>query len=316
MLLRVRDPSCRPQHLKVKQTTNTIIMVSPTEFCANPEAGEDNFFIETVASVDRQAVQAEAGALRALLIRSGVNVIEIDPSALPAPPEAPDGCFPNNWLMFVDGRPILCPMKAKSRRRERTMWPYIANMLRELDADSVIDLSSWEEDGLFLEGTGSLVLDRVNRIAFAAISERTHLIAAERVTDLLNYQLVAFVARDPSGRPIYHTNVLMSIGTKFAVVCSETIAIESASKVRKLLGDYREVIEITWDQVTRYCGNVLELSTGSGSVVAMSRTANQAFSGDQLDSFSRCGAEPICADITTIERVAGGSVRCMLAEVF
>lgn len=294
------------------QTTDCVVMIAPTEFATNPEASEDNYFADSNAAFEKSAVVKEAAALRDALVDAGVKVIEIDPTTLPQPPNAPDGSFPNNWLMFVDGKPILCPMRAVSRRRERAMWPSIAMRLK-VDPSDVIDLTGWEREGHFLEGTGSLVLDRENLTAFAAISERTSLVAAERVADLLGYRLVAFDARDPQGRPIYHTNVLMSIGTRFALFCPEVISPQALPQVRNLLMDSREIIEVSWSQVLQYCGNVLELS---GGVVAMSETAFEAFEEKHLQAFKRCGVEPVYADISTIERVAGGSVRCMLAEVF
>lgn len=289
-------------------------MITPTEFVANPESSVDNYFADTSFAFEKDAVVKEAAALRDALVGDGVKVIEIDPAALPQPPQAPDGCFPNNWVMFVDGKPVLCPMKAVSRRRERAMWPHIAERLSDAGyRGEVIDLAGMELEGQFLEGTGSLVLDRVNRIAFAALSERTSIVAAERAADLLGYRLVAFAATDAQSRPVYHTNVLMSIGSEFSVLCPAAVSPESRDYVRGLLREYREVIEISWDQVLLYCGNVLEVS---GGFVAMSKTAFQAFDEKQLQAFGRCKAEPLVADISTIERVAGGSVRCMLAEVF
>lgn len=296
------------------QTTDTVIMIAPTEFRANSDACADNYFADAEAAFDRIAVLNEAGSLKTTLTAANIKVIEFDPAALPNPPNAPDGCFPNNWLMFVDGKAILCPMKSASRRSERLMWPFISERLQQTRV--VSDLTSWESEGLFLEGTGSLVLDRVNRIAFAALSERTILAAAERVADLLDYQLVAFDARDPQGRAIYHTNVLMSIGSEFAVLCSEVISPVEEQTVRNQLSKYREIVDITWNQVLRYCGNVLELSAGDSAIVAMSKTAYEGFTQEQLERFRAFGAEPVFADVSTIERVAGGSVRCMLAEVF
>jgi hypothetical protein len=301
-----------------KQTTNTVILVAPTEFESNPEACADNHFADSAADFEKTAILREASQLKNALAAAGVNVIEIDPSVMAQSPNAPDGCFPNNWLMFVEGKPFLCPMKATSRRRERLMWPEIESRLRgeHLQFENATDLSEWEKEERFLEGTGSLVLDRVNRVAFAALSERTSLIAAKRATKLLGYQLVAFEARDPQGRAVYHTNVVMAIGSEFAVFCPEALEHEAATHVREMLSTHREVIEITWDQVLHYCGNVLELSTANGGIVAMSSTAYDALTADQLSAFKRCGAEPVYADISNIERVAGGSVRCMLAEVF
>jgi hypothetical protein len=301
-----------------KQTTDTVILVAPTEFEANPEACADNHFADPAAAFEKEAILREASQLKNALTAAGVDVIEIDPTEMSPPPNAPDGCFPNNWLMFVDGKQVLCPMKATSRRCERLMWLEIERRLRgeHFQFEEVIDLSEWEQQEHFLEGTGSLVLDRVNRIAFAALSERTSLIAAKRATELLGYNLVAFEARDPQGRAVYHTNVLMAIGSEFAVFCPEALEPEVASHVREMLSAHREVIEITWDQVLHFCGNVLELSTASGGIVGMSKTAYDAFTADQLSAFKRCGAEPVYADISTIEHVAGGSVRCMLAEVF
>jgi hypothetical protein len=210
-------------------------------------------------------------------------------------------------------------MKVASRRRERALWPHIEKLLKAegFKFGSPIDLSPCEEVDQFLEGTGSLVLDRVDRIAYAALSERSELSAAEYATQLLGFRLVAFRACDPQARPVYHTNVLLSIGTKFAVICTEAIKNEDHGEVLDLISKSHRIIEISWKQALQYCGNILELDTQNNTaIVAMSETAYSAFSDEQLGTLSDCEVTPIYADISTIERVAGGSVRCMLAEVF
>lgn len=306
--------SVDPVDARLSQTTNTVIMVTPSEFDANPEAGADNHFSNPATDFDKEKVLQEAARLRDALRSAGVRVIEIDPTLISPRPKAPDACFPNNWLMFVDGIPVLCPMKAVSRRRERAMWPHIRERLigEGLSFGEAVDLSAWEDEGLFLEGTGSLVLDRVNQIAYAALSERTSRAAAERFAEMFGYRLFAFEAADPQGRAIYHTNVILSIGTEFAVLCPEAIHADSLPHLQEELSASRTVVEITWEQALQYCGNVLELTAAEGSAVAMSQTAYDAFSPQQLQALSG----PVIADISTIEHVAGGSVRCMLAEVF
>jgi hypothetical protein len=179
-----------------------------------------------------------------------------------------------------------------------------------------VDLTHRESDGQFLEGTGSLVLDRVNRIAYASLSPRTDLDVLGEFAQRLDYDIVAFDAVDSSGHPIYHTNVLMSVGTRFAAICVECIeAVRRVAIVRKLQATGHEVIELSFAQMNAFAGNMLELRTVDGFVVAMSAAARASLSAQQCHRIEAAAGPIVSAPIPIIERHGGGSVRCMLAEV-
>jgi hypothetical protein len=184
--------------------------------------------------------------------------------------------------------------------------------------DRLIDLTHHERENRALEGTGSLVLDRVHRIAYACASPRTDLDVLGDFAQQLDYELIVFEANDRSGAPIYHTNVLMCVGENFAAICSECIREDERAGVLKVLQDTgHAIVDLSFDQMERFAGNMLELRTQAGEKrVAMSRSAFDALSADQRAQIERHSGPIAHADISTIERQGGGSVRCMLAEVF
>jgi len=279
-------------------------MVRPTAFAFHPEAAKTNAFMKN-APVD--AVLSEFDSAVTSLRAAGVTVEVLD-----SPPGCPDAVFPNNWFStHEDGRMVVYPMMLAARRAERSL-------LREGDARSaplltsypdVWDLTAFESRGKFLEGTGSLVLDREARVAFACLSPRTDRELAERWADRMGYRLVLFEAFDAGGVPVYHTNVVMAVGHNWAVICDEACA-DAALVIRHLRDLGKSVVTITLPQMSAFCGNILELDTG----VAMSRTAYDAFRADQLEVIL-AERPAIIADIPTIETVGGGSFRCMIAEM-
>ncbi len=294
-------------------------MVRPIAFASNPETAGTNAF-QDFAEAPAQA-QAQAGAiaeftrLRDALREAGVGVVEVTDT-----PESwtPDSIFPNNWFStHADGSYVLYPMLAPNRRRERR-----DDVFREAlpaagyAVGTRIDLAPAEQHGQFLEGTGSLVLDRVNRVAYACRSPRTHEAIARAFAERCGYELVLFDARDAAGQAIYHTNVLMAVGEHFAVICAEAIpAAEREAVLGRLRASGRDIIDISFAQMNGFAGNVLELATADGGrVVAMSQAAWEAFTPDQRERLGR-RARLLPVDISTIEQCAGGSVRCMLAEV-
>jgi hypothetical protein len=294
-------------------------MIRPVRFESNPQTLGSNAFqsmpTASTAELQRRAL-AEFDALVAALEAAGVEVFVY---ADTPEPHTPDAVFPNNWVSFhADGRVVLYPMEAENRRLERRL-DVIESLEREhgFHVSEVTDLSRHERDGAYLEGTGSLVLDRVHRIAYACLSSRTQLDALGDFAQRLDYDVVAFEAVDRGGRPIYHTNVLMMIGERLAVLCAEAIpdARQRQAVLDSLVQTGHEVLTITFDQLERFAGNMLELRGSSGRrLVAMSQQAYDALTEEQRERLLANG-DVVTSAIDTIETSAGGSVRCMLAEI-
>lgn len=301
------------------QLAERVLMIRPVCFRSNPLTAQSNRFQgKTGLPADAQQVAAahEFDHLADTLRQAGVDVIVIEDTPSP---ETPDSIFPNNWIsMHGDGRVVLYPMEAENRRTERRAD--IVDYLSEkegLSVTEIVDLSRHEQAGHYLEGTGSMVLDRVNRIAYACLSSRTHLDPLGDFAQRMNYTVVAFDAVDREGVPVYHTNVLMNVGENLAVVCDEAIqqADQRDAVLRQLRDTGHDVISLSYAQLEAFAGNMLELRNTSGErVVAMSTRAFNALDKEQLITLSANGWL-IHAPIDTIEDSAGGSVRCMLAEV-
>lgn len=301
------------------QSVADVLTIRPVRFSGNPQTSDSNRF-QSVANLS--AEQAQAAALREFdafvttLRGAGVSVHVFNDTPQP---HTPDSIFPNNWVSFhADGSVVLYPMLAENRRQERRQ-----DLLEELSARHgfriarVVDLTWHERDGKFLEGTGSLVLDRVHRVAYACISPRTDLDVLGDFAQQLDYDIVSFEATDSAGVPIYHTNVLMCVGTRFAAVCSACIREDERAAVLDVLRSTgHTIVELTMQQLGEFAGNMLELRSARGeSVVAMSRRALDSLSPRQRELIQQHGGPIIAAPIPTIETLGGGSVRCMLAEV-
>jgi hypothetical protein len=303
-----------------RQAADAVLMVRPVAFHGNPETAASNAFQQPPAAADPAAEQAAAAlefeGLVGRLRDAGVEVIVV---ADTASPPTPDSIFPNNWVSFhADGTVVLYPMMAPSRRAERRRDILeLLSRTHGFRVERVLDLSGHEAAGRFLEGTGSMVLDRVHRIAYECLSPRTDLEVLAEAARLLDYEPLAFAATDADGVPIYHTNVLMSVGADFAVLCEEAIrdAGQRAAVRRRLEETGHEVIPIRFDQLNCFAGNVLELASRSGErLLAMSARALDALDGGQRTALeARCRL--VAAPIATIEAGGGGSVRCMLAEI-
>ncbi|MDX1507282.1 MAG: arginine deiminase-related protein [Woeseiaceae bacterium] len=294
-------------------------MIRPARFESNPlTAASNRFQGKTDASPDEQQARAlaEFDGLVRTLRDGGINVVAIDDTP---EPHTPDSIFPNNWVSFhADGRVVLYPMEAENRRTERRA-DIIEALANEhgFHVSEVIDLSAHENAGHYLEGTGSMVLDRVNRVAYACLSTRTQLDALGDFAQRMDYDVVAFDAVDRDGVPIYHTNVVMNVGEKLAVICDEAIPRpeQRDAVLSRLRETGHDVISLDYDQLDAFAGNMLELRTASGErVVAMSRQALDSLRPEQLALLEANGGI-ISAPIDTIEASAGGSVRCMLAEI-
>lgn len=305
-----------------EQSSNLIMMIRPASFRMNEQTAVNNGYQKesTEGSDPESLAQAEFDGVVAALRGAGIEVavFEDDPEA-----DTPDALFPNNWVSFhADGRVGLYPMFAVNRRRERR--ESLIHMLASdfgRGLDEFVDFTEFEQHDVFLEGTGSLILDRTNRIAYASIGPRTDEQAAEQFCEAFGYQLVAFTAHQTQGdalAPIYHTNVMLAIGSDWAVVCDEIVtdSQERQNLMEQLVASGREVIQITADQVNGFAGNVLEVQDQGGKkFLAMSTAAFESYTSEQKTSLS-AHATLIHAPIPTIETCGGGSVRCMMAEVF
>ncbi|MEX2496844.1 MAG: arginine deiminase-related protein [Woeseia sp.] len=319
-------PAARPHrqlnHMvsqRESQLASAVLMVRPARFQSNPQTAESNRFQGRLAASPAEqqtAAVAEFEALKSVLDRAGIRVAAFDDTP---EPHTPDAIFPNNWVSFhADGTAVLYPMEAANRRGERRR-----DIVEALAEDHgfllrrIVDLSHHETNGHFLEGTGSMVLDRVNRIAYAGLSSRTHLDPLGDFAQRLDYELLAFDAVDHNGAPIYHTNVLMNIGEKLAVICAEAIprADQRQAVMENLAKTGHDVLPLSFEQLQQFAGNMLELKTSDGRrVTAMSETARQSLHEAQRAKLEENG-DIVSAPIDTIERSSGGSVRCMLAEI-
>ncbi|MGC3982830.1 MAG: arginine deiminase-related protein [Steroidobacteraceae bacterium] len=299
------------------QSTHQVLMIRPVRFAGNTATAASNHFQQL--SGDHADAQSQALAeFNELVRRLRAASVLVHEVADTLEPHTPDAIFPNNWVSFHDdGTVVLYPMLALNRRLERRMDVLQCLSEQGLRIRQTIDLTTHEADEKFLEGTGSLVLDRVNRIAYACISPRTDLDVLGDFAQRLDYELVTFDAAD-AGVPIYHTNVLMCVGTRFAVLCSEVIAAhERAAVLHALRSSGHEVIEISAVQMRAFAGNMLELRTEQGELcVAMSQSAFDALTAVQRQKLNELAGTLVVSAIPTIERLGGGSVRCMLAEVF
>ena len=296
-----------------------VLMVRPARFGWNPETQASNAFQRDAADLApaagaraRVEFDAVADALRAAGVR--VHVVEDRES-----PACPDAVFPNNWLsLHEDGTAVLYPMLAPNRRLERRHD--VLDHLRDAGYElrRVIDLSPHEACGEFLEGTGSLVLDHAARIAYACRSPRTHAAPLDAFCAALGYAPCLFDAADAAGRPIYHTNVILSVGPSLVVVASDSIAAADRERVlASLARPERAVVTIDHGQVTQFAGNVLELQAADGArVLALSRAAAQALDATAAATLRSVIDRSFAVPIPTIETLGGGSVRCMLAENF
>jgi hypothetical protein len=301
------------------QLASTVLMIRPVRFESNPDTAASNRFqgkTQLSAEDQQDAALREFDGLVTMLREAEINVVVVDDMS---EPHTPDSIFPNNWVSFhADGSVVLYPMEAENRRVERRL-DIIEKLSAEFDfqVGEVIDLSPHEASGQFLEGTGSMVLDRINRVAYACRSSRTQLEPLREFAQRMDYEVVTFDAVDCAGIAIYHTNVMMNIGEELAVICDEAISREDqrVAVMQSLQKTGREVLSLTFDQMEAFAGNMLELRTSSGErVVAMSQQALDSLTGWQLGRLQHNGGI-LASAIDTIEESAGGSVRCMLAEI-
>lgn len=300
------------------QITNNVLLIRPANFNFNQETAGSNAFQTKVSengdALSQKAI-AEFDSMVNTLREKGVSVTVIEDTPEPV---KPDAIFPNNWISFHrDGRIMLYPMFAPNRRIERRK-DIIEQLREQFQVKEVMDFSQNETDNLFLEGTGSIVFDHANKIGYACLSPRTNKPMFEIVCQNLGYKAISFHSHDQNGKEIYHTNVMMCVAEKFVVICMESIT-DPAEK-DMLLDQFRstghEIIDIDFEQMNNYAGNMLGVKTKSGaSLLVMSQSAFNSLNKDQVDRIKNY-TEPLPFSIDTIETVGGGSVRCMIAENF
>lgn len=304
----------------MNQAARSVLMIRPAAFGRNDVTRPTNPFQPSVRddNPDRTASEAlqEFDRCVAALKQRGIDV---QMHAGRTTTHLPDEIFPNNWIStHPDGTAILYPMMAWNRRQERRrdILEQLQQQTEGFRIDRLIDLSHLEEKNCFLEGTGSLAFDHENRIAFACLSPRTHTDALRAFGRETDYGIITFNAKDTNGHAIYHTNVMLSLGEEFAVVCLESIAAvdERLRLITRLERSGREIIEIRIPQLKSFCGNLIQLRSQDKRIIVLSQQAFAGLDERQLESLGRHG-ELVTVDIGTIESNGGGSVRCMLAEL-
>jgi hypothetical protein len=300
----------------IQQSANAVVMVRPCCFYPNPETARDNAFQREVAPDEAgsisHAAQEEFDRAVELLRGAGVTVHVFEDTAAP---EKPDAVFPNNWFStHPDGRVALYPMYSPTRRNERRR-DVIDELGKSYRITALVDYSPHEQRGLYLEGTGSLVLDYVNRIAYVSVSKRSDRALVERFCNDFNFEPMLFESVGDDGRPIYHTNVMMCIGSEFALAGLDMIADagQRATVRHRLEASGRKVIELNRDQIANFAGNALELRNDSEKLLVLSSRAAGALTAEQRNEIER-HARLLPLALPTIE-LAGGSARCMLAAI-
>ena len=307
----------------MQQTTNTILMVRPASFRMNKQTAVNNYYQKELANMLPATINAKAqqefDAFVVKLKSVGVDVIVVDDSIKP---DTPDALFPNNWISFHEnGDVAIYPMFAENRRLEKR--EDILTILEEkgFKIKDIIDYSQAEEEGLFLEGTGSMVLDRTNRKAYCALSPRTSEELFIEFCEDFEYTPIIFTANQTVNgniAAIYHTNVMMCVAETFAIVCLASIDDKKEKKalVKQLKSDGKQVIAITEEQVVQFAGNMLQVKGANEErFLIMSSSAYNSLSKDQLQKINKHNTI-IHSSLNTIETCGGGSARCMMAEIF
>ena len=305
--------------MEKNQTTSNILMVRPANFGFNTQTALNNAFQVndtslTVAEIQQKAV-AEFDNFVAILRGRAVNVLVANDSAIPV---KTDAVFPNNWITsHGDGTLVLYPMNAVSRRAERA-----DDVIKLVETQFVVKkrlhLEHYEEVDTFLEGTGSMILDRKNEMCYACLSPRTDLSLLDEWCDIMDYKRVVFRAVDGNGQDIYHTNVMMALGETFVVICLDTVQNqeEKTNLIKHFEQTKKEIIEISLAQMMSFAGNMLQVRNDFGETfLIMSKQAHDSLNAAQIAHIQRY-TEILSADIKTIETYGGGSARCMLAELF
>jgi hypothetical protein len=298
------------------QHSSQLLMIQPVQFEYNVETAINNSFQVSTGKIDtQQNALKEFNNLVAILSAHEMEVMVIKDTT---DPHTPDSIFPNNWISFhEDGILCLYPMFARNRRLERKQT-VLDQIKQQFEVQQIIDFTQYEEENKFLEGTGSMVLDRENKIVYACISTRTNLDILKIFCEKLNYKLVYFEALDNQLLPIYHTNVMMCVADEYVIICLDSIKDDTQKNLvlESINATNKAIITISEQQLTQFAGNMLQVHNTKGTrYLVMSTKAYQSLSDDQIKTISTFN-NIIHADISTIEINGGGSARCMIAEVF
>ncbi len=299
-----------------KQTTCYLMMIRPVNFQFNEETAINNAFQQVNNDKEvQQKAQVEFDAFVEVLTSAGIDVTVIDDTPTPV---TPDSIFPNNWISFHNGDTIvLYPMYAVNRRAERKQHVLDA-LHNKFQINATLDFSGNEENDRFLEGTGSMVLDRQNNIAYACLSQRTDLKLLEEWCEKMNFSACAFYSVDEHSNDIYHTNVMMCVADQYVVICLDSIRNEAEKKevIAKIKSTGKEIIEIGYEQMNHFAGNMLQVENKEGNkFLVMSSQAYHSLNENQIQKIE--SFNPILhSPLYTIEKNGGGSARCMMAEVF
>ena len=304
------------------QITSKVLMIKPVKFYYNAQTAVNNAYQKNLEE-NPELVEKKALNEFDTLVNKIKNVgIEVDVIQDTSTPYTPDSIFPNNWFSSHQNNTLIVyPMFAENRRLERVKFLPSLKKIYENESINIIDLTSFENEKKFLEGTGALVLDRVNKIAYCSLSPRANEDVLEEFCKLTNYRSLKFHSTQNFNNketPIYHTNVMMGVTEKFVVVCLESISDlkERENLKNSILNSKKEIVDISLNQVLKFCGNVLELKNSQGKCYTlMSKSAFEGFTKEQIDVIKK-SSEIIYSDISTIETYGGGSVRCMIAELF
>jgi hypothetical protein len=297
-----------------------LLMIRPVNFGFNPETASSNAFQNEAFGLENKDTAQEKALLEfdtfvGKLKIAGIEVLVIEDTLEPA---TPDSIFPNNWISFHEtGTIITYPMQAINRRLERRK-DIIESISQKFNTTENFDLSYFEQENKHLEGTGSMVLDRQKKLAYACLSPRTNKEVLNKFCEITGYKAIVFDAIDANGKAIYHTNVLMCVGTEFVVICMEAIpaAAERDMVLETIKNSGKELIEITLDQMNNFAGNMLEAANKNGEkYLIMSSSAYHSLTNweiEKLDKYTKI----LHSDLTMIEGNGGGSARCMMAEIF
>lgn len=306
-----------------KYIADKVLLVEPVSFGFNQETAVNNFFQSQSSPLTAEEIQGRAlkefYGLRDALTEKGIEVITIKDTEQP---RTPDAVFPNNWISFhEDGQIVLYPMFAPNRRMERRQDITKILAKHHIQINNIVDFTFWETENRFLEGTGSMVLDRRRKIAYAALSDRTDKSAFLQYCCTFGYEPIifeAFQSVNGERKPVYHTNVMLCVADTYAVICSESIDDERDrdTVLNALRNSGKKIIDITEEQMHGFAGNMLQLSNQAGQrFLVMSQQAYDVLTINQREELKQINELIVCA-VPTIESIGGGSVRCMIAEIF
>lgn len=302
----------------INQLASSILMIRPAAFGYNAETAANNVFQSTTSlsqkEVQQMAVE-EFDAFVATLRKKNIDVIVVQDTVKPV---KPDAIFPNNWFCTLqDGTLAVFPMYAPNRRIEKRD-DMLQTLVQEYNTRDVEDWSEYEAESMFLEGTGSMIIDHDHKLIYACISPRTNKVVLEKFAHAHGYRAITFNSTDEDGVEVYHTNVIMHLGDTYAIICMESIKdeMERIAVSQLLISTGHEIIPISFKQVRAYAGNMLQVKNAKGDkFTILSKKAHKSLTKEQKDIL-KIHSNLLPIDITTIETIGGGSVRCMMAEIF